>query len=169
MKLLALDCSTKATGCAIFEDKKLIHYECITSTSNDLFKRIHIMVDSIENLIKQYQIEQIVLEEVLPDHQKNQNTFKALMYLQATFAVMMHDKYPKICIEYVYPSSWRKDCGIKQGPGQKRESLKQQDLNFANTTYSLSLTSDDIADAICIGHAFLNKNSLKLTKEGYNW
>ena len=171
MRLLALDCSTKATGCAIFdEDKNLIHYECITSASTDLFKRIHVMVDAINGLVNQYNIDQVVLEEVLPDHQKNQNTFKALMYLQGAFAMMMHDKNPKAAIEYMYPSSWRKDCGIKQGPGQKRESLKMQDIKFANEKYNLSLTSDDIADAICIGTAFLSrKNSFKVTAEGFNW
>lgn len=124
MKLLALDCSTKATGIAVFNNESLIHYECMTSSSNDLIKRIHIMVDKIDSLVEEYKIEQIILEEVIPDHQKNQNTFKALMWLQATFAVMMHDKHPKVKIEYIGPSSWRKVCGIKQGPNNKRESLK---------------------------------------------
>ena len=101
MKILALDCSTKATGVAVFNDKELIHYTCITSSSQDLIKRIHIMVDAIDKLVTEYQIEQIVVEEVIPDHTKNQNTFKALMWLQATFAVMMHDKYPKVKIEYI--------------------------------------------------------------------
>ena len=168
MKILALDCSTKATGVAVFNDKELIHYTCITSSSQDLIKRIHIMVDAIDKLVTEYQIEQIVVEEVIPDHTKNQNTFKALMWLQATFAVMMHDKYPKVKIEYIYPSSWRKVCGIKQGYTNKRESLKDQDIAFANTTYSLNLISDDIADAICIGHSFLQPTKT-VKNEDLNW
>lgn len=48
MKLLALDCSTKATGVAIFENKKLLGSSVITASSTDLIKRIHKMVDTID-------------------------------------------------------------------------------------------------------------------------
>ena len=71
MKLLAIDASTKATGIAVFNDSELIHYECITSSSQDLIKRIHVMVDTIDTLIDKFQIEQVVVEEVIPDHTKN--------------------------------------------------------------------------------------------------
>jgi len=81
MKLLALDCSTKATGVAIFSGTELIGSTCITASSNDLYKRIHKMVDSITKIIETIGIEKIVMEEVIPDHSKNTNTFKALMYL----------------------------------------------------------------------------------------
>ena len=46
MYLLALDCSTKATGYAIFKDKELLASGVITASSNDLYKRIHKMVDA---------------------------------------------------------------------------------------------------------------------------
>ena len=32
MKLLSLDISTKSTGWAVFEDKKLVEYGCMTSS-----------------------------------------------------------------------------------------------------------------------------------------
>ena len=51
MKVLALDCSTKSTGVAIFKDKEFLGKGCITASSTDLFKRIHKMVDSIDELI----------------------------------------------------------------------------------------------------------------------
>ena len=38
---------------------------------------------------------------------------------------------------------------------------KQKDIEFANRTYGLSLTSDDTADAVCIGHAFLHPKKEK--------
>lgn len=81
MYLLSLDCSTKSTGVAIFKDKELMGYSCITASSTDLYKRIHKMVDNILAIVEQIGIEQIVMEEVIPDHSKNTNTFKALMYL----------------------------------------------------------------------------------------
>jgi hypothetical protein len=36
------------------------------------------------------------MEEVIPDHSKNTNTFKALMYLQALIHIEMHDKHPEV-------------------------------------------------------------------------
>lgn len=156
MKLLALDCSTKATGLAIFNNKELMGQSCITASSTDLYARIHKMVDHIDEIIGSLAIDEVVMEEVIPDHSKNQNTFKALMYLQAAIMIMLHDKHPKVKVTLSYPGSWRSVCGIKTGRGQRRESVKEQDIIFANTTYGLSLTSDDIADAICIGHAYLH-------------
>jgi hypothetical protein len=47
------------------------------------------------------------MEEVIPDHAKNTNTFKALMYLQATMMMMLHEKHPSIKTTLVYPGSWR--------------------------------------------------------------
>lgn len=159
MKILAIDASTKSTGIAIFHDAELLGSSCITSASNDLYKRIHIMVDNIQTLVEQLNINIIVMEEVIPDHTKNINTFKALMYLQALLHIQLHDTHPEVKIELVYPGSWRSTCGIKTGRGVKRESLKAADIAFANATYNLNITNDDQADAICIGHAYLHPNS----------
>jgi hypothetical protein len=52
MYLLALDASTKATGCAIFKDKELMASTVITASSNDLYKRIHKMVDNILAIVE---------------------------------------------------------------------------------------------------------------------
>lgn len=156
MYILALDASTKATGVAIFKEKALMGSSVITASSNDLYKRIHKMVDNILTIVEQLGIEKIVMEEVIPDHTKNTNTFKALMYLQALIHIEIHDKFPKVKIELIYPSSWRSTCGIKNGRGIRREQEKLEDIKFANKTYNLDLTSDDQADAICIGHAYLH-------------
>lgn len=161
MYLLALDASTKATGFAVFKDKDLLVCNCITASSTDLYKRIHKMVDSILTIVEQMGINQIVMEEVIPDHSKNTNTFHALMYLQALIHIEMHDKHPEVQIDMIYPSSWRSVCGIEDGRGSKREQKKQKDIAFANTTYGLSLTNDDTADAVCIGYAYLHPKKEK--------
>ena len=57
MYLLALDCSTKATGCAIFKDKELMASTVITSSSTDLYKRIHKMADNILAIVESVGIE----------------------------------------------------------------------------------------------------------------
>lgn len=168
MKLLALDCSTKATGVAIFDQQSLLGSSVITASSTDLIKRIHKMVDTIDQLIGELGINTVVMEEVIPDHSKNTNTFKALMYLQAAIVIMLHDKYPAVKLELTYPGSWRSACGIKTGRGIQRETLKQADIRFANETYNLAIVSDDQADAICIGHAYLHPKNGSDTGE-INW
>lgn len=163
MKLLALDCSTKATGVAVFDNQELILNQCITASSTDLYKRIFKMVNGIVEIIQQTNVDTIVMEEVIPDHTKNTNTFRALMFLQAAIHLKLYELYPKIKIELIYPGTWRSLCGIHTGRGIKREDLKKEDIRFANEIYHLNLTSDDIADAVCIGHAFLHPN------EDLNW
>jgi Holliday junction resolvasome RuvABC endonuclease subunit len=158
MNILSLDASTKSTGYAIYEGNTLKTYGCITSSSTDLFKRIHKMVDEIKPLIQEYQIDKIILEEVRPDDiggHSNLATHKALMYLQGAICMMVHDTYPKVTTDYLYPSEWRKCCKIKTGRGVVRETVKQRDIRFVEETFGIKV-NDDIADAIGLGYAHLH-------------
>lgn len=150
-RMIAIDASTKSTGIAIFDKNTLLHYECITSASTNVFKRIDVMIKRINELIEEYKIEYAVIEDVLPeDVRNNQNTFRALVYLQG-FILHSLDKH-KIDWKFFTSSQWRKCCGIHTGPRVKRETLKQQDIAFVKKNYNINV-NDDIADAICIGYA----------------
>jgi Holliday junction resolvasome RuvABC endonuclease subunit len=155
MKILSIDASTKSTGYGILDGLQLIEYNCITSASTDLFKRIHIMTDAIQKILQENtDISKIILEEVRPEEGlQNIKTHKALLYLQGSIAMMAHDNFPKIEIEYLYPNEWRKHCGIKTGSGVRRESLKPKDIAFVKDRYKITV-NDDIADAIGIGYAY---------------
>ena len=158
MNILSVDASTKSSGIAVYEEKELKYYNCITSSSTDLFKRIHKMVDEIDALITNYNISKLILEEVRPDEigsRSNINTHRALMWLQGAIAMMLHDKHPKVIIEYLYPSEWRKCCKIKTGRGVVRETVKQRDIRFVEETFGIKV-NDDIADAIGLGYAYLH-------------
>ena len=167
MKFMALDVSTKSTGLAIFDNSKLIDYKLITASSTDLIKRIQKITNEIQTTIEEHKdIEKLVLEEVRPEDSAvgmNTNTHRALMWAQAAIAFMLHENYPKITMEYIYPGTWRKECGIKTGRGVKRESLKKADIKFVEDNFNLSV-NDDVADAICIGYAFAQTNL-----SGFNW
>lgn len=159
MNILSIDASTKHSGWAIFKDEKLQNYGDIKASSTDLVKRIYKMVNELKTIISENSINKIILEEVRPeDNSQNIKTHKALMYLQAAIVFMVHDNYPNIKIEYLYPSEWRKACGIKTGSGVRRESLKPKDIAFVKKIYDLDV-NDDIADAIGIGHAFIVNNN----------
>ena len=168
MNILGIDASTKSSGWAVYEGNSLKDYGCITSASNDLFKRIHVMVDSLQTIVEKHKITKIVLEEVRPDEtgaRTNLATHKALMFLQGAIAMMIHDNFPKVTIEYLYPSEWRKCCKIKTGRGVVRETVKQRDIRFVEETFGLKV-NDDIADAIGLGYAYLHPNG---EEETFNW
>lgn len=155
MKILALDASTKSTGWAYFIDGQLIDYNCISSSSTDVIKRIYIMKNEINNIINKYDIDFIIIEEVRPEGGYgvgNTHTHKMLMWLQAAIAFTIYDNIKDIEIKYIYPSSWRATLGIKNGRGIKRETLKEADIRFVKEKYGINV-NDDIADAICIGLA----------------
>lgn len=155
MNLLSLDLSTHSSGWAFFEAGELKDWGCITSASTDLIKRIYIMKDGIQEILSKSKVDKIIVEEVRPEGGYgvgNQKTHKALMWLQAAIAFMVYDFNKKIEIEYIYPSSWRATCGIKNGRGIVRSTLKEADIAFVKDKYGLDV-NDDIADAICIGLA----------------
>lgn len=156
MYLLSLDLSTKSSGWAVFNDGILIDYGCITASSTDLIKRIKKMTDELQiSALNKYEIGKVIVEEVRPEGGYgvgNQKTHKALMWLQAAVAFMLHDNYPTVELEYIYPSSWRASLGIKNGRGIKRQTLKEADVEFVKTKYRINV-NDDVADAICIGLA----------------
>ena len=161
--VIAIDASTKSSGIAIYENKELIKYLCITQSSKDVLKRIKGMTDEIEKLYQEYKDNnvQVIIEQIIPDNlnddnakwTKNQATFKALFYLQAAIVLMFHSY--NIEVEFIGASSWRKQCGIKQG-GIKRDTLKQKDIEFVKDVFGLTV-NDDVADAICIGYAKIHQ------------
>lgn len=156
MKIMGVDASSKSFGYSIFEDKQLISYGCLTASSTDLIKRINkILKEFKEILSNNKDIEIIYMEEVIPTLGKNNKTYKALMWLQGAVAILVHDNFPNMQIEYIYPSEWRSDCSIKTGKGITRGQLKQEDIAFVKKQYNIDV-NDDIADAIGIAHAQLN-------------
>ncbi len=128
------------------------------------------MINKVDTLIKENNIQVIVVEEVRPEGGYgvgNQKTHKALMYLQAALEFLIHDNYPNVKIEYLYPSSWRAALGIKNGRGIKRTSLKEADIEYVKNNFTLDKEiNDDEADAICIGLAYIQ--SEKVSNE-INW
>ena len=170
MITIAIDASTKSTGVAVFKDKELVAKYNFINNASGVLKRIKYMTDKIEEVYKEYKSEkvQIVMEQVIPDNlndakwTRNQNTFKALFYLQAAI-VLMFDHY-NLEVELVGASTWRKWCGIKQG-GANRETLKFRDVEFVKQNYNLEV-NDDVADAICIGHGKIHHEP---EPQAFNW
>lgn len=170
MKVLALDLSTKSSGWAVFEDTTLLDSGCISASSTNVLNRIEKIIKELRIIFDKYKPDNIIVEEVLPEDVKhNQVVFKALMYLQAAVALEFNKDNKKL--EFFVSSEWRKICGIHTGRGVKRDSLKTADMQFVHDTYNLDV-NDDIADAICIGHAYthpLTKKTAWVTEDGFEF
>ncbi len=52
MIILFLDLSTKSTGWCIGENKKIVSYGCITASGANVLKRISIITEQINEIIK---------------------------------------------------------------------------------------------------------------------
>lgn len=153
--ILALDLSTKSSGWAVRCGENEIHSGVITSTSAEVEKRILIMRDAIVELLKKYNIDTIVIEDVRPDGYNN-HTARVLMWLQGIIHIGVYEYNKNIKIELIGASSWRSKIGI-QGYRITREIQKQKDIEYANQKFGLSLTptQDDEADALCILASFM--------------
>lgn len=149
--------STKNTGYAIYKHNKLISYSCISATSNDLFNRIKVMMNAINKLLQQNpDLEYVVMQQVRQEGFINVKTYKALMYLQGCIQMMIHEKFKHLQTDFLYPSSWRKICKIKQGRGVQRKEQKQLDIQWVKQNFNIQV-NDDEADAIGLGYAYINK------------
>ena len=157
MNIISIDASTHSSGLAIYKHNKLISYDCITSASSDLFNRIKVMVDGIKRILTENpDIQYLILEEVRQGGLMNVKTYKALMYLQGCICMMVRQNFKQIQVEFLYPSSWRKVCQIKQGAGIKRQKQKELDIQWVKENFQVEV-NDDIADAIALGYAYINQ------------
>jgi len=164
LNILTIDASTKSTGVAVFENKELKFYDCFTASSKDVIERIKKITSSLKELLDKIdiKIDKVILEEVRPENggfEKSIQTNRVLMWLQGQIAITVHEYYDKdVEIVYIYPSTWRSACGIQTGRGKKRNTLKQEDINFVKNKFKIDV-NDDIADAIGIGWGFLNSTT----------
>lgn len=163
MKILALDLSTKSTGYAIFTDGKLTDYGCITASQANPIDRIQKIIIELDKILSNNSdISKVYAEEVRPEGTGygvgNLHTHRLLMYTQAAVAFLLHNKYAAADFEFIYPSSWRSKCGIKNGRGIKRDAAKAADIKFVQETFGLTV-NDDIADAIGLGYSQISNNA----------
>ena len=156
MITLAIDASSKSTGVAVFNERKLIHYECIIENSTDSLKRVKNMAKKVAKIYEEYKPSDIIMEDVLPEDVKhNQAIYKVLIYLQAAIILTL-DQYGKK-VNLCTASHWRSICGIKTGRGIKRQQLKKASQQLVKATYNIDV-NDDISDAICLGMAYVEQN-----------
>lgn len=152
-KLLALDQSSRITGWAIFDNGKLANYgkfnaEVVGANIGD---RLEFIRNKIRKLIEDNQIEEVIMEDIQMQGNvvNNVQTFKILAEVFGVISELLVEM--KIPQSAVLASSWKSALGIK---GRARAEQKQNAQKLITKIYNISVIQD-IADAICIGLAFL--------------
>ena len=167
MNFLFLDLSTKSTGYATSDDKgKLITYGLITASSSNNVSRIQKIQSGIIELVKYYNIEKLIAEDVHPEAYGYSDTARLLMWLQGSIVLgadSVNDNISSKSIEFMQASEWRENLGIKTGRGIKRENLKPLDIKYVKDTYGID-ANDDVCDAICLYTAYF-----KSQQDELNW
>ena len=153
MKLLALDQASRITGYAIFEDGQLITFGKIVTEESDVGVRLMKIRKSIQRLIEDYQIDEVVMEDIQlqSNVQNNVQTFKTLaevfgvIYELATELDLRNSA--------VLASSWKSTLKVR---GKDRPEQKRNAQALIEKTFNVKPTQDE-CDAICIGlHHILN-------------
>lgn len=146
----------------------MLDYGLLTAVSSNNLDRIQKIQDQIIELVKKYNIEKIVAEDVHPETYGYSDTSRLLMWLQGAVMLGAHgvnSLFTSKTLELMQASEWRKKLGIKTGRSIKRETLKQADIDFVQQKYNIK-ANDDICDAICLYTAYFTKES---SNNDFNW
>ncbi len=163
MKILALDQASRITGYAIFDNKKLINSGLISLGDNHLGQRLVHLREEVTKLVKQYDVEFILLEDIQYQANFGFDTFKILGEVLGSLEELAMEL---VGTNYeVVPSvRWKSKLGIK---GKKRADQKKNAQLYVQDTYDKKVTQDE-SDAICIGSYYINKDKT-ITDEDFNW
>lgn len=187
MIIIGLDQSSSSTGLSVFDNEELIYYEHIEmkkTTSKkitdmvlkeeehlyqttmpeiiykDILSRICIISDRIEYLIDKYKPNIVYMEDIFSS-QNVQSEFN-LARLQGFVLHICHKK--TIPLEIVAENTWINHWG-KYDRTIKRPERKKDIMRKVNEWYGLSLTVNDVSDAIAIGRYAVSIEELKFKGE----
>lgn len=164
MKILALDQSSRVTGWAVFADGALQEYGKFDAENAgaDIGKRLTYIRKKVTELIDKYNIQKVLIEEIQLQNTVGNNvvTYKKLAYVQAVLIQMLDEL--KLPYEIIASSSWKSTLGIR---GRARAEQKKNAQEFITKTYNIKVIQD-IADAICIGLAFLRNEKSNDEEKG---
>lgn len=156
MILLALDQASQTSGYAIFNEQKQLITSGAFTISGPLEKRLMKIRQKIQQLITEYNVTEVALEDIQMEKGVGNNvvTFKALAEVIGVITELLAEL--KISFKIIPSSTWRGGLGIK---GSQRAIYKKNAQIFVEKKYSKAATEDE-ADAICIGTYYLKEQKM---------
>lgn len=171
--ICSIDASTNNFAFAIFTDKKLVSHGKINFVGNTIFEKIRDAARKTGPVFNQFSIDAIIIEHTV--YINSPKTMADLAMIQgALLGSAMRGGVKKV--GSINPITWQ--TFIKNGkltteerkaikdsnPGKssawyktkEREIRKERTIKFVNTYFDLSVTDNDVADAIGIGYYAIN-------------
>ena len=150
MKILSCDQSTNLTGFALFDNGEYVESGVIDKHKiKDADERIAEMGLAICRKIKEYKPDCVVIEDI----QKQTNTKTVIFLARLQGCVILYCASKGIDIKILHPTEWRRILSYSQGPGVKREELKEQSINYVKERLGFDTFTEDQCEACCIGMA----------------
>lgn len=153
--ILALDQASRTSGYAIFQEDKLIASGTFTYDDDNFSLRLVKIRNKVISLIEQYNINQILLEDIqLQGQTNNVETYRKLAEVRGVLSELACEM--KIPHEIIHSQTWKSTLGIK---GRDRATQKRNAQAYVAQTYDKKVSQDE-SDAICLGaHYILNNKS----------
>lgn len=160
MTILALDQASRTSGYAVFCDDQLIDSGKFTFEDANIAKRLMKIRNKVEELINEFCIEKIILEDIQYQGNvvNNLETFKILAEVIGVLTELAAEK--NLPYKLVYSTVWKSTLQIK---GRTRPEQKKNAQQYVLNTYGKKVTQDE-SDAICIGSHYIKKN-----KSAFSW
>lgn len=159
MRLLALDQASRVSGFAVFNDDILEASGTFTLKSDDVGERLVAYRKKIEQLIEDYDIEEVAFEDIQMQGQiNNVQTFKVLAEIFGVTQEYLVEQGHSYHI--VSSNTWKSKLGIK---GKNRTEQKKACQQWVLDTYGKKVSQDE-SDAIAIGACVIKEKKTVL-----NW
>jgi Holliday junction resolvasome RuvABC endonuclease subunit len=167
--VVSIDASTSNIAYAVFRGDSLIKHGKVSFTGTNVFQKISSAVQQVHNLFKEIAVDALVIERAV--FINSPKTMSELSMVQGAILAGASLAGVKI-FKGTNPVAWQSFIGnkvlaksekleiIRENPGKsksyyktlEREIRKQRTISFVNINYDLSISDNDIADAIGIGH-----------------
>lgn len=153
IRLLSLDCSTKCSGLAVWDNGEYKESHIIDmSNIKDVEERQKQMGLKLWRGLDYYSPSIVFIEDTYchgnPETQKKLNRIQGVVF---TWCILNNAEF-----HCIMPSAWRKYIpDFPNGKGIKRQEQKNFSITYVINNYGITPASDDQADAILIGEGAL--------------
>lgn len=148
--ILALDQASRTSGWSVFQQDQLIASGTFTYDDDDFSLRLVKIRKKVIDIIQQYNINLVLLEDIqLQGQTNNVTTYKALAEVMGVLEELCCEL--KIPHEIVHSQTWKSTLGIK---GRDRATQKRNAQAFVAETYGKKVSQDE-SDSICIGTHYI--------------
>ena len=156
LRTLALDQATHTTGYAIFDGTTLVTSGTFETTKTNEVERLAAIKNWVVCMIENWQpdvigLEGIQYQDASSGRKMGVTVFETLARLQGILMLVCFEN--DIKCEICPTNTWRHACGVK---GVTRTDRKRSMQLLVKQWYDATV-SDDVADAIGIGHYLCNK------------